>query len=106
MLRAVSKLTRPGQISDRCGSVGNNLQRIRHTRLGEGAMHEERVVVFVFRVQDGSQGHQFVFASASSRWNVLPRLSSDFKPTLPPMRSAAFRTTERPMPVPSYARSS
>ena len=27
-------------------------------------------------------------------------------PTLPPIRSAALRTTERPMPVPSYFRSS
>lgn len=32
----------------------------------------------------------------------LPLPMSDSKPTVPPMRSAAFLTMARPMPVPSY----
>ena len=42
-------------------------------------------------------------AALSSIQNLLPLPRSDFTPTFPPMRSTAFDTMARPMPVPSYS---
>src|SRR5437899_1642617 len=91
-------------------------------RLLKGVLKQERIALVVFGVENhlGGLNHREMLPSpsfgkgcaaagcspslgrANSNQNVLPLPGSDSTPTLPPIRSAAFFTMARPMPVPSY----
>ena len=69
----------------------------------EGHLHEKNIVRLIFRIEDPLQRQRvFVFhASLNSSQKVVPFPTADFKPRVPFMRSIAFFTMARPMPVPS-----
>src|SRR5881394_1818730 len=100
MQPAVGKGSRALQVSDRFGAVVRDVKRAAPIDFFHGAFEKEDIVFVVF-----NQKRHWIFHEADGDWSwIQKRLlwpGADSTPTFPPIRSTAFLTTARPMPVPS-----
>src|SRR5262245_30356921 len=99
MFPAISKIVLPREIFDGGLTVAHDRDLRGQLRLFRRAFEEEDIVFIVFNQQDRDWLH--CYARFNSTQNRLPLPRSESTPTFPPMRSTAFLTMARPMPVPS-----
>src|SRR5205085_12386025 len=90
------------EVFDGLAAIIENLYGVGNAGLLKRHLEEEHIVTVILNKQDCVLPSGHTATRCNCNQNLLPWPGTDSTPTRPPMRSTAFWTMARPMPVPSY----